>query len=65
MTDTKLKPCPFCGELPRLYGGAILNEESIDCVNDECPVQPTTGYRDWPDAVTAWNTRAMKKETTV
>lgn len=57
-----LKPCPFCGEHPHLYGAQVMVDgdcpESIDCTNDDCPVNPTTGYMKYEDAVAAWNTLA-------
>jgi hypothetical protein len=64
MTDTLL-PCPYCGVLPRMFGAQhILNFESIDCDNDDCTLNPTTGYMLYEEAVTAWNTITSLKETT-
>jgi hypothetical protein len=58
-TAPELKPCPFCGDVPRLdpvrCGSGL---ESIECVNDKCLMQPSTGYVDFEVSIAAWNTRA-------
>jgi hypothetical protein len=33
--------------------------ESIACDNEGCPLNPSTDYLPWNDAVAAWNTRAL------
>src|SRR6478735_3705010 len=53
--------CPFCGEPPRFYGAEDgSNFESIDCINDDCEFNPTTGYMDYDEAIALWNTRASQ-----
>jgi len=67
MTDTDLKPCPFCGgeaEIRERMDENIWDHsqvvwQSVSCGNIDCDLQ---GY-DWPkeaepNAVERWNTRA-------
>ena len=58
-TETVLKPCPFCGELPLLINGTWLDTGGgdgarrwgVECLNDDCVVRPISvllgphGYR--------------------
>lgn len=49
----RLRVCPFCGKDPRLLGEGTF---SVDCVNDECDVQPGTAcYANPASAAGVWN----------
>ena len=62
----QLKPCPFCGEKPRVsyseYSKRFLIWcESSDCIlhcmANDCDVE----FEDMHDLITAWNTRKNEK----
>lgn len=56
-TEPELKPCPFCGKEPRIYGDKP--QVYIACVNEECPVNSETIFFQTRErAVEAWNHRA-------
>ena len=55
----KLKPCPFCGEIPTVgcdtFGHGCYH---IQCANGECACMPVSWY--YPtkeEAIEAWNIR--------
>ena len=52
-----LKPCPFCGLVPKI----ILKDAPsniIRCENNECSIRPSTGKeRTWSMCVSVWNRR--------
>lgn len=53
----ELKPCPFCGEIPKIFH----DRHSVECCNGLCDVMPSTWsytYDTDEDAVEAWNRRA-------
>ncbi len=54
----ELKPCPFCGEHPRMNQGGEPEHVTIGCNNDGCLVQLCVVSETEHDAVAAWNTRA-------
>lgn len=66
MTDTPLKPCPFCGGEPALIGGKILKENVAYVMCTVCRCETATLNDDntiLPDPVAkAWNTRAPDPE---
>ena len=56
----ELKPCPFCGSIPRLTsGGAEDPRKFVECTNLFC-------YAEGPrkvtrlEAITTWNSRAAQ-----
>ena len=52
----KLKPCPFCGEIPTVE--LIEAVWSICCENMDCPADAVCVYEDTEaEAIKAWNTR--------
>ena len=62
----QLKPCPFCGESPRVSCSGISMKffiwcETSDCIlhclSDECGVE----FSDMWDLIAAWNTRKNEK----
>ena len=55
----KLKPCPFCGEAPRLY--LHYGYYRIECQNGECPSRLTASANQ-KDIIAAWNTRLKPKK---
>lgn len=56
-TEPKPKPCPFCGEEPRIYGDKP--QAYIACVNKDCQVNPETiFFLTRTGAIEAWNRRA-------
>jgi len=60
MPETKLKPCPFCGQKPgweKWYSGGAMY--MVKCKAYDCPV-PDAGYptgRDPIKVAEAWNRR--------
>ena len=66
-----LKPCPFCGEAPRLREHHYFDEGtpvvtySVCCASLECEVEPHTYEYDRDDiAARTWNTRVPEGGTT-
>ena len=64
-----LKPCPFCGEIPRLTIAHNFGNKttpicfSVRCANLKCDIFPwTQGYEKEEDAIRVWNTRAGEVE---
>lgn len=48
--------CPWCKADPKMqpaHDGS--GKEALECVNEDCPVQPSTDYMEWPRVITAWN----------
>ena len=69
--NEELKPCPFCGEKPKVkewldaYGEQAIPASikyQIACpFKTTCPVQPMTEWREKKqDCVKEWNTRKVK-----
>ena len=58
MSDTELKPCPFCGGVPVWGATTIQGHKYIMCDTEECRMAITDGYKAKAAAITAWNTRA-------
>ena len=66
MTDTELKPCPFCGGAPEilLYGNDYKKKRSTAVACKKCNYQLEVGAiqhsHQWTTtkAVEKWNTRA-------
>ena len=54
-----LKPCPFCGEIPILKYGNVVQRWWCTCDNEKCLVQPTTYAHKSKDAAKrAWKRRS-------
>lgn len=57
----KLRPCPFCGEIPNMIETRSLDNVLfyiVRCINDVCSIAPTTSpYLHKQSAIYAWNTR--------
>lgn len=55
MTETKLKPCPFCGGEAKIFAGEVSYDKWnyevvrpywVGCDNNDCSVNPkTTAYK--------------------
>lgn len=61
MSAPELKPCPFCGEMPKVHLFDQFGGAQIDCITTNCPASPITSGNALGDplvAFTAWNTRA-------
>lgn len=60
MTQNCIKPCPFCGEVPKLrYIGGDIKKWVIDCTNYKCKIQPSTDYHRLKYIIIReWNNRA-------
>lgn len=59
----ELKPCPFCGEPPKIneYHGSAIPEYSVDCMNDNCPAYAGSSLKETKEeTIEAWNTRAER-----
>ena len=55
----ELKPCPFCGEIPKIY--KRVHFFVVECHNTKCQVMPETRIMDTKEkAAEAWNRRANK-----
>jgi Lar family restriction alleviation protein len=58
----QLKPCPFCGEKPKIQSYSPLNGYylySIECINSNCPTNPgTVDFSKRKNAIKRWNERA-------
>ena len=53
----KLKPCPFCGEIPEIHGSN--NKYYTTCINPSCKiVVETVNKNTKAEVVKDWNTRA-------
>ena len=60
---SRLKPCPFCGELPKLEYGNGIKKYWYVCENEKCPCQPLTYAHKNKGVVTrAWNTRTPQND---
>jgi hypothetical protein len=62
MTDTELKPCPFCGEpaeKTRNYLG-VVTLEAYRCSNSFCNVNPFVSGTSYEMAAERWNTRPVE-----
>lgn len=57
MTDIKLKPCPFCGEMPKVNNWTLkgITDKRCFCDNEKCPV-----YLSKTIAIDDWNTRPIE-----
>lgn len=59
LSEADMKPCPFCGEAPRLarfFGGPT--GYAVMCVNAACPVRAATSCSPLKEeAIGWWNTR--------
>ena len=57
----QLLPCPFCGMVPMGGIHPEYNSYWIGCINRACPMGDVGGFfKDYPEASTAWNTRARQ-----
>ena len=60
MTSDELKPCPFCGQIPK----ASVEYENyvISCQNKECLISALVcvDVEDKAEAIAAWNKRVEK-----
>ena len=64
----ELKPCPFCGQIPRMNEHRFYDDD-LKGFNDysygvECPdcfTQSFQFYKSKEKAIKAWNTRAEKE----
>jgi len=75
MTKVKLKPCPFCGEIPKLKNNKVcqnwddkgghwwdmrtLPEQWIECTNINCFVLPSLSRVNIKDAAEIWNNQII------
>lgn len=51
----ELKPCPFCGSEPDLYGDCDMVK--VRCTNYHCGCETRGWFDEIEDAVEHWNTR--------
>lgn len=57
----ELKPCPFCGEIPRIIEHEFVDSDNTYGIKCKCGAQ---GFQFWEtidDAIEAWN-RRVKNE---
>jgi hypothetical protein len=56
-TQTELKPCPFCGTVPKLTA-IVASRFWVSCKNRRCGINPETRLCETQDeAVSTWNER--------
>ena len=63
-TKKKIKPCPFCGEVPVLHKNDELGLIKIMCLNEDCPVHaytPKVFADKEEELIGIWNTRKRGK----
>ena len=55
--EKETKPCPHCGELPRIYHGVHDGKygDSVECVCEWDQRPEPWHYTDWHSAVKRWN----------
>lgn len=62
--DQELKPCPFCGDLPRIR--YTFGKPVIECENPKCKMKPSTWIHSDTDnfdkLVRIWNKRGHEEE---
>lgn len=59
MDDNKPLPCPFCGAEPEVYAFTTHMEFIVECLNEDCAMNPHTRIRDSREqAISDWNGRA-------
>ena len=55
--NDELKPCPFCGKQPEIFGsGEGQKGTMIECITTGC-VNPHVSYYSKKTAFKVWNTR--------
>jgi len=56
----KMKPCPFCGEMPTIepWHGGGPRKRMISCEGVDCMVQPSVPGSTARQALERWNVRA-------
>lgn len=54
----ELKPCPFCGKKPRLWGASPFGPYYVTCENRKCKVFVDCAADTREQVVEAWNTRS-------
>lgn len=66
---TEVKPCPFCGEIPKMTTEVIKIEEAqvlpiitIECNSISCGVQLFSSNYHISSVTADWNTRAPSKD---
>lgn len=57
-----LKPCPFCGDEPAKTFSSDCSSFYIQCMNEDCAIQPGVDTRDDEHAIAIWNKRAAPEE---
>jgi Lar family restriction alleviation protein len=66
MSETTLLPCPFCGGEAKAYGVESLAFPSMKLCRVSCDGchASTSNHASRPDAIAAWNTRAVAQPET-
>lgn len=55
---SKLKPCPFCGEMPKVEFDEYYKKHWIYCNNPKCRIQPNTAFHKRKSVIVReWNRR--------
>lgn len=58
MSETELKPCPFCGS-DDVFWGMLEEVHCVECCDCCAKVETCNGIE---DAVKTWNTRAIDRD---
>lgn len=58
-SDSKLKPCPFCGDRPAIepWHGGGHDKRMVSCMSDACYVNPAVTGENEQEAANHWNAR--------
>lgn len=58
----ELKPCPFCGTIPKVIEDISFHDYFVSCYNKKCPLDAvyTDDYKSKKQAIKAWNTRSQE-----
>lgn len=61
--EIKLKPCPFCGAMPRIDKNQSTMKYWIQCDNPKCKINPCTDMHINLSVITReWNRRVKDAE---
>ena len=59
---SELKNCPFCGAVPEIipWHGGGPRKRRVDCINEDCYVQPCVTGSTPERAIKRWNRRTKE-----
>ncbi|MBQ8766075.1 MAG: Lar family restriction alleviation protein [Clostridia bacterium] len=61
--QNELKPCPFCGEIPKVHYNEVLEMYTVECENKNCNIVCHTCLAIKKEyAIENWNRRVNNAE---